>query len=351
MNTTNYIDVVLPIPLQRLFTYAITEAEASFLERGMRVAVPFGKSKIYTALVYKIHKETPEAYEAKQIHQILDDKPIAYEKQLQHWQWIADYYLCSLGEVIRSALPSSLLLESETLVSLKDEIKDDSQLADDEFLLVEALQHQSTLKVDEISAILDKKRVLPIIHKLLDKDVVQLKEEIYERYKPKLVKYVRLNDIHTDDEKLNELLDSLTRAKKQREVLLTYFSLQASKKPIKAKDLIQKSKVSDAVLKALVTKNILEFYHLQVDRVNLNKEKYNLPELSDFQNDTYFNLKKSFNNKDVALLHGITSSGKTEIYAKLIEEVLQKGKAGFIFIARDRFNYAINYSIAKLLWR
>ncbi len=317
---------MLPIALQRLFTYAITEAEASFLECGMRVAVPFGKSKIYTAIVYRIHQEAPVAYQAKEIHQILDDEPLVNEQQLQHWQWIADYYLCSLGEVVRSALPSSLLLESETLVSLKEDIKDESQLTDDEFLLVEALQHQSTLKIDQISNILDKKRVLPIIHKLLDKGAVQLKEELYERYKPKLVKYVRLNDRYSNDEKLNELLDSLHRAKKQREVLLTYFSLRTANKPIKAKELIQKSKVSDAVVKALVTKNILEFYHLQVDRIDLSKEKSKLPKLSEFQQDTSNKISSEFTKKDVVLLHGITSSGKTEICAKLIEEVLQKEK-------------------------
>lgn len=326
MTSSNYIDVILPIPLQRLFTYAVTEAEASFLEAGMRVAVPFGKSKIFTAIVYRIHDEVPEAYHAKEIHQILDDAPIINRLQLQHWQWIADYYLCSLGEVVRSALPSAFLLESETLVSLKDTFKDESQLTDDEFLIVEAFQHQSVLKVEEISNLLDKKRVLPIIHKLLNKGAVHLKEEIYEQYKPKLIKYVRLNDVYSDEEKLNDLLDGLSRAKKQREVLLNYFSLSTSKKPIKAKELIQLSNVSNAVVKALVDKDIFEFYYLQVDRVDLSKKQSKLPELSGFQNDTFLNITTQLEKKDVVLLHGITSSGKTEIYAKLIKEVFKKGK-------------------------
>ena len=325
MSTGNYIDVILPIPLRRLFTYAITEAEATFVRTGMRVAVPFGKSKIHTAIIHRIHKEAPTAYEAKDIHQILDEVPIVNEKQLLHWQWISDYYLCSLGEVVRSALPSAFLLESETLVSLKKTSEDENQLSDDEFLIVEALRHQSTLKVAEISNLLDKKHVLPILHQLLRKDTIQLKEEIYERYKPKLVKYVRLQDPYEDEEKLNELFVDLSRAKKQREVLLVYFSLSTSKQPIMAKTLIRQSNVSAAVLKALVDKNILEFYHLQVDRIDLSKEKDKLPELSDFQKDTYNRIQNQFDKKAVVLLHGITSSGKTEIYAKLIEEVLEKG--------------------------
>ena len=261
----------MPIPLQRLFTYKITEAEATFLQAGMRVAVPFGKSKIFTALVAEIHTIAPEAYEAKEIHQILDDTPLVNEKQLQHWAWISNYYMCSLGEVMRSALPSAFLLESETLVLQNEQFIDETNLTDDEFLIVEALQHQSSLKIDKISAILDKKRVLPILHKLLDKGAIQLQEELFEQYKPKLVKYVRLTEAYSNENKLNDLLESLSRAKKQRELVLTYFSIKAStKKPIKAKELKEKSNSSDAVIKALVDKEIFEVYHIQVDRVNFD---------------------------------------------------------------------------------
>ena len=325
MKASNYIDVVLPLPLQRLFTYAITEAEASFLQPGMRVAVPFGKTKIYTGIVYIVHQNNPTAYEAKEIHQILDDFPIVNASQLKHWQWIANYYLCSLGEVMRSALPSAFLLESETLVSLNDTFKDESQLSDDEFIIVEALGYQSSLKVDEISNLLDKKRVLPIIHKLLDKNAVSLKEEIYERYKPKLVKFVRLHEDYNDEQQLEELLTQLSRAKKQREVLLSYFNLAQKKQPISVKELISKSGVSSAVITALVAKNIFEYHHLQVDRVDLSKNSNKLPYLSDYQLDTLSQIKSNFKEKEVVLLHGVTSSGKTAIYMNLIEEALASG--------------------------
>jgi len=265
----NFIDVILPIPLQRLFTYSITEAEAQFLQQGMRVAVPFGKTKVYTALVYKIHQTPPEVYEAKEIQQILDEQPIVTAKQLKHWEWIASYYMASLGEVFRSAVPSAFLLESETIISKnKDGNVDESQLKDDEFLIFEALQHQSLLKIQEISSILGKKNVVPVLKRLIDKEVIQVYEEIYEQYKPKLVRYVKLHTKYTQEAELQQLLDSLQRAKKQHEVILTLFSIAAStKRPISVKELTKQSNASSAVIKALIDKQILEEYYIQKDRV------------------------------------------------------------------------------------
>jgi len=186
----NFINVILPIPLEKLFTYKVTREQADFLSPGMRVAVPFGKSKIYTALVHHTHSIAPEVYEAKEIHQILDDYPIVNQIQLQHWQWIANYYMCTIGEVFRSALPSAFLLESETLILKNEKAEvDEIGLKDDEFLIFEALQHQSVLKVHEVAAIVDRKNALPILNRLLEKNVILLKEEIYEQYKPKLVRF------------------------------------------------------------------------------------------------------------------------------------------------------------------
>ncbi len=168
----HFIDVILPIPLQKAFTYHITEAESKFLTLGMRVAVPFGKSKIYTALVYKIHQNPPTAYDAKTIHQILDESPVITENQLKHWEWISSYYMCSLGEVMRAAMPNAFLLESETVISRNEKVTiQGSDLKDEEFLIYEALQHQSSLKINDVVSILDKKRVLPIINSLVEKGV------------------------------------------------------------------------------------------------------------------------------------------------------------------------------------
>ncbi len=323
----HYVNVILPIPLQRLFTYRITQAEATFLEVGMRVAVPFGKSKIYTALVLELHQQAPVAYQAKDIYQILDDEPLVTQKQFEHWRWIADYYMCSLGEVMRSAIPSAFLLESETQVIKKHNFTDESVLNDDEFLIMEALGHQSKLPIKKISDILDKKRVLPILQGLLKKNAIALHEEITEQYKPKLVKYVKLNTKFSNEGQLNTLLKSLQKAKQQYKVVLAYFSLKAkSKKPVKLKALREESKVSQAVIKALIDKEIVEIYTVQTDRVHFQDATKKIKQLSDFQKDAYIKIKQSFTTKEVTLLHGITSSGKTEIYATLIDEVLQQQK-------------------------
>jgi len=323
----HFINVILPIPLPQLFTYKITEAESTFLQVGMRVAVPFGKSKIYTAIVATIHQEEPTAYKAKDIFQILDDELIVTKNQLKHWQWIANYYMCSLGEVLRSALPSAFLLESETLVLKNENFDIEAPLTDDEFLIVEALEHQAILPIKKISDILDKKRVLPILNKLLLKEAIILKEEIVEQYRPKLVKYVRLNSLYEDEAKLQELLDTLSRAAQQRNAVLSYFSMNAStKKPIKQDELKKVSKVSSSVIKVLVEKNIFEIYTIQTDRVNFEDAKAIFKELNEFQETAYQEVNAHFIQKDVVLLHGITSSGKTEIYVKLIHEVLQQNK-------------------------
>ncbi|MFD0797726.1 primosomal protein N' [Maribacter chungangensis] len=322
----HFINLVLPIPLERHFTYSVSAPEAKLLQPGMRVSVPFGKSKIYTGIVLSVHTTAPEVYEAKEIHQILDDTPIVTQIQLKHWQWIADYYMCTLGEVVRSALPGAFLLESETLVLRnRDAEIDEQDLKDDEFLVFEALQHQSVLKVHEVAAIVDRKNVLPILNRLLAKNVIKLKEEVFEQYKPKLVKYVRLGIAHSSDEALETLLESLTRAPKQSQVVLALFQLQAtSKKPISTSELEQAGNSSKAVIKALVDKGILEEYSIRVDRVDFDgtRDVSAVKELNSYQEQALNDIKTAFDADKVTLLKGVTSSGKTEVYVKLIEECL-----------------------------
>ncbi|MBO6607580.1 primosomal protein N' [Psychroserpens sp.] len=325
----NFINVILPIPLEKSFTYAVTPAEAEFLSPGMRVSVPFGKSKIYTGLVYDIHNTAPLIYDAKQIHQILDEEPIVTPMQLKHWEWIASYYMCTLGEVMRAALPSAFILESETIISKNnDHIINDEDLKDDEFLIYEALHHQTSLKIQDLIAILDKKNVLPVIKRLIDKNAIQIQEEIYEKYKPKLVRYVKLHVAYSSEVALQELLDELKRAPKQRDVVMAMFSIAAqTKKPVKVSDLSLESGASSAIIKALIDKGVLEEYHIQTDRIQYTGQDIEASKvLNEHQQTALSEIKQSFEDHNITLLHGVTSSGKTEIYTKLIEAQLKLKK-------------------------
>lgn len=324
-----FIEAILPLSLPKTFTYRVSEAEYNYIKNGMRVAVPFGKSKIYTALVIAVHQNPPTLYEAKEIHQILDEKPIVNEFQIQHWQWISSYYMCTIGDVFRCAMPSAFILESETIISKRQEdaTVNVSELSDDEYLIYEALQHQSSLKVQDIMAILNKKNIFPVVQKLLNKKILSLQEEMLEDYKPKLVRYIRLHENYTSDASLMTLLESL-KATKQKDLLMRYFQLNAQeKKPISVKYLIEVAQSSSAIVKALIDKKIFEEYHIQEDRVNFDKnKKENQLVLSEAQQNAFIEIKASFVSKEVSLLHGVTSSGKTEIYTKLIEEYIAQGK-------------------------
>lgn len=323
-----YIDVILPIPVEKAFTYSVTQDEAAFLKPGMRVAVPFGKSKVYAALVKHIHREAPTIYEAKEIEHILDEHPIVTQKQFELWAWMATYYMCTEGEVMRASLPSAFLLESETIISLcKDVVLKDTDLPDDEFLIYEALQHQTVIKIQEVMDILGKRKVLPTIKRLLDKGAISVQEEIYEQYKPKIVSFVQLHPDYKDETAFNELLEKLSKAPKQRTLVLTFFSLKAkTNKPISTIALQKAANATSTQLKSLVSKGVFETYQKRKDRIDFEGETNETKQLNTYQEVALSEIKESFETQNVCLLHGVTASGKTEIYVSLIKELLTTGK-------------------------
>ena len=325
-----FVDVILPIPVENTFTYEVNEAEYSYIKPGMRLAVPFGKSKIYTALSVGVHTTKPTVYETKDIEYILDDAPIVHLGQLNFWKWIASYYMCTLGEVMRAALPNAFLLESETLIKRKkDADLEGTEVEDDDMqLLIDALYDSSSLKIKEVMKILGKKKVLPVIQKLIDKGIVELEEEIHEAYKPKLVDYVRIASVHEGEVQMQTLLNDLDNAPKQRELVLSFFSLKAkSKKPIRRLDLQKAAGATSAQINALVKKGVFELYTKKLDRINYEgNAAEGIKKLNPAQTEALQQIKTSFEKNEVCLLHGVTSSGKTEIYVNLIQKMLDQGK-------------------------
>ncbi len=319
-----YIEAILPLALSRTFTYSVTQAEFDFLQPGMRVAVPFGKNKLYTAVVCKLHNNAPEHYEARDIDHILDQRPAITPIQLEHWKWIASYYMCSIGDVYRGALPSALLLESETVISLASADVDPATLSDDEFLVHQALTQQSSLRLEEIVQVLGRKSIIPVVRQLLDRGIAALREEIADPYKPKVEKYVRLTEHCSSDPAT--LMDLLKNAGKQREAVMAWFQLSALKKPVKARELTEFASVTMPVVKALVDKMIFELYEVGTDRVVFDPADSGMPVLSRAQQEAMTALIEGLAQKDVALLHGVTSSGKTEVYINLIANEIRSGK-------------------------
>ena len=322
----HYIDVVLPLPLRPAFTYEVNEEQAAFLQAGMRVVVPFGKSKIYTAITIKVHEHTP-SYPTKPIEFILDEAPVLSPRQLQLFAWASGYYLGSFGELLKIGMPSSLLLESETMVERTEETVATDTLSDDEFLVYEALGQASSLSTKEVGKILQKKNPIGVLKTLIEKGVVRLSEKIFEKYQPKLQKYLRLTPTYQGKEALNALLDGdILKTKAQQKLLWAFVALRAQKQSlITAEMLLEKAEVGTAVLKKVIDYGVLEVYTEAVDRVSFASDSDTLA-LSPAQEKALQEIEASFAEKNTVLLHGVASSGKTQIYSKLIEQTLAQGK-------------------------
>ena len=327
---TLFAEVLLPIPVPGTFTYRVPYALNEAIRIGQRVVVQFGKTKILSGLVVSITDKVPQN-EVKFLIDILDEQPLVNDLQLQFWNWIKTYYLCHLGEVMQAALPSALKLSSESMVALSnDYVLDSMALNDYEYLIVEALQTQPKIAISEVSKIIGFKKVMPLIHTMMEKGILVMEEELNEKYKAKYERFVRLSNIYREETALHELMDALSKkAYKQLEVLLAYLALGGScDNDLKLADVLKKANATSTILKALVDKGVFEVYERQVSRLKDFKAQadVNSIQLTPAQQRAYEQIKEGFDAQRPVLLHGVTSSGKTELYIKLIQETLDEGK-------------------------
>lgn len=331
---TYFVDVILPLALGRHYTYRIPADLNQNLAIGKRVVVQFGKAKIYSAIIARIHHSPPERYEAKYILDVLDPEPIVNQHQLELWSWIADYYMCSAGSVMQAALPSALKLASETKIIAADlHSVDRNELNDKEYLILDALDIEPEIKVSDIVKLLGQKTVLPILKGLLEKGIIRISEEVTERFKPKKKVFIRLNPIFDNGPERQHLFETLNRAPKQMDALMAYIHLKRTQAEISRTDLIEQSGCGSPAIKALVDKQVFILDEKIVSRIGSTT---NLPlkevTLSEVQSTAFEEIKQNFLEKEIVLLHGITASGKTEIYIELIHEVIRKGQTALYLL-------------------
>jgi primosomal protein N' (replication factor Y) len=328
-----FADVLLPLPLPGYFTYSVPEKFNSLVGPGQRVAVQFGRKKIYSGLIRRLHSEHPQ-HKPKTIVSVIDEKPVVTELLFRFWEWMAGYYLCTPGEVMNAALPPGLKLSSETGILLNPGFDFEvSGLNEKEMMVTEALLARKKLTIQDVIRITDLQKVLPLIRNLIDKGVIVTEEELKTRYKPRKEVYVRLTkELEEDEQALQAIFDELgKRAFRQLQVLISYINLTrgSGKRPeLSRKQLMESVDTTSAVIKAMEKKGIFILYEKETSRFETFDGESSVPsiELSDSQQHAFGKIKADMADKDVVLLHGITSSGKTELYIKLIDETVRRGK-------------------------
>ncbi len=328
-----YVDVIVPLPIAGQYTYSLPAEMEERVQTGCRVVVPFGRKKFYTAIVTNIHYAAPEGYETKDISEVLDSSPVLLPRQYDFWKWLAEYYLCTLGDVYKAAIPSGMKLESETLVVYNPDFEAIAPLSEKEQQVMDLLSTDNEQCITQLERVSGQKNILPVIKSLLDKEAIFVKEELKRNYKPRTEARVKLADTAMDEARLQQLFNELARAPKQLAVLMKYVELSGwvsrsqSLKEVTKKDLLEQSGASAAVFNGLVEKHIFEVYHQEIGR--LDKSIVSTREvnpLNPAQQRAFEDIRQNFREKNVCLLHGVTSAGKTEIYIHLIEEALKAGK-------------------------
>jgi primosomal protein N' (replication factor Y) len=323
-----FAEVIIPLALPKNYTWAVPEAMRNTLQVGCRVEVNLGKNKKYAGVVKRMHNEAPTTFEAKDILNLLDPEPVVQPFQLDLWAWIAEYYMCSEGEVMAAALPSHFKLSSETVLMFNEEYGDDfSALSNEEYIVAEALSIKHELRLGEVQQLLDVTHVYPIVNKLIGKKVCFVWESLKQTYAPKKETFVLLNPEYGAEEKLSALLNNWSRAPKQLELLLSYLHLMKTIGEVTKTELLKKSNASEAQLKGLLEKGILQVQKRNIERINHAPKSVAIDfQLSTAQGEALQQARCALAEKQVCLLHGVTSSGKTHVYIKLMEDYIRQGK-------------------------
>ncbi|KAB2869458.1 MAG: primosomal protein N' [Bacteroidales bacterium] len=325
-----FVDVILPLALPKTYTYSIPTNLVGEVNVGMRVIVSFGKKKLYAALVYRVHQQAPEKYQTKDILQLIDEAPIVLPTQLKFWEWIADYYMCTLGEVMKAALPSALKMESDTYIGRTE--LEDIDLTDNEQIILHLLDSKKKLTIQDIVAKVDFKNPMGVIKSLLNKQAISINEEIENDYQPKVEYFISLSQEYRTNDALNTLLEGMKRAPAQQKLILALLSLADNPKEMLnfriSKKLIQERvDVSTGVLTALIQKGVLVQEEQTVSRLTTsNDDTFRPATLNETQKEAFLKIQEMFQTQNVALLHGVTSSGKTEVYIHLIQDAINKGQ-------------------------
>lgn len=322
-----YAQIIIPLALPTTYTWSIPAKWQSVIAVGQRVEVQL-RNKKYAGIVKNITHEKPKLYEPKEILNILDEQPLLHQQQLDLWHWISEYYMCTEGDVMQAAIPTNLKLNSESVLVWNDEtefdLNDASLLSDNEFIVAQALEIKKELKMSEVQQLLDANNVYPVIKKLIDKKICVVFEELKEKYKPKTETYIELNSTYNNDDALSNLLNNFNKAPKQMELLLAYLHFAKTEGEVAQSALLKKANATAAQLKGLIDKKILTAQKRNVDRIKILSGNIDINfTLSAVQQTALQQIQESLHTKNVCLLHGVTASGKTQIYMKLIEQHLQ----------------------------
>ncbi len=353
-----FAEIILPLPLFSTFTYSIPVEMEKDLQKGSRVLVQFGKKKYYTGIVEHLHSEAPKGYNVKQIMALLDPSPIVRFPQLKLWHWIAEYYLCSVGEVFKAAVPTGLKPESETFISINEDFEapEGVKLTDAQAVVIQALHDKKRSRISDLESLTNLKNIPRIVNSLMEMGIVEIDEKVVEKYRAKKITFTELTVNRDDHDALHDIFDLTSRSRQQEKALIAYLDLSGWMKheeeltPVPKEVLLSTAGISPGVYKAMVDKGIFRTVKRSINRFTSKPTGFNpsLATLSKAQNLALDELKTSFSNHRVSLLHGLTGSGKTEIYTHLIASVLSNGNQVLYLVPEISLTTQLTYWLRKV---